>query len=395
LALSLLLAPAPVFAAGFAISEQSPVAGGTGGAGVARCSDGSAAWYNPAALADGGGWRSSVGLMLAFPMISARALDGAWEEQTEATPPSTPLHVYVSYARGPWAAGLSFNVPFGSSVRWPEQWAGRFETVSSALQVFRLAPFFSFRFRQVRVSAGFHLDVASLQVKKNLDFVDQEGRVALDLTGVGFGGHASVFVDLTSWLSLGAVYKSRTDLDLTGTALFDAPAAFSVKAHDQYASAPYQLPDLATIGVRLRPGKRWTALLDIGLAVWSVYDELVVDFEDDATTDLKTQTDWETQVLVRTGAEFKATSWLTVRAGMFYDPTPIPEDTLAPNSPDSDRLGFSMGAGVALPWGLSVDLFYTHVLMLGQPSTNDENLRAEYAGNLHLLGVGIGWRSGR
>ena len=331
-------------------------------------------------------------LPLAFPVISARALDGSWEEQTEATPPSTPPHVYLSYAHGPWAAGLSFNVPFGSSVRWPEEWVGRFETVSSSLQVFRLAPFFSFRFKQLRVGAGFQMDVASLKVRRHLDFVDQEGEVALDLGGVGFGGHAAIFVDLARWLSLGAVYKSRTNLDLTGTALFDAPAAFSVKAHDQHATAAYHLPDLITVGARLRPVERWTVLLDVGVAVWSVYDELLIDMEDAATSDVKQQTRWETQVFVRGGAELKITPWLTTRVGMFYDPSPIPEDTLAPNSPDSDRLGFSFGAGVALPRGLSVDLFYTHVLMQGQPSTNDENLKAEYGGNLHLLGIGVGWQ---
>ena len=392
LLLALVLAPSRVTAAGFAISEQSPAAGGTGGAGVARSADGGAAWYNPAALADGGGLRASFGLLLAFPMISSASLDGAWEEQTNSTPPSTPFHAYLSYARGPWAAGLSFNVPFGSSINWPDKWVGRFETVSSSLQVFRLAPFFSYRFKQVRVGAGFHMDLATLKVRRNLDFVDQEGEVALHLSGEGFGGHAAIYLDLAPWLSVGAVYKSRTNLDLSGTALFDAPAAFSVKAHDQNATAAYHLPDLITVGARLRPAERWTVLMDVGVAVWSVYDELVIDMEDDATTDVKQQTAWETQVLVRSGAELEVTPWLTARVGMFYDPTPIPEDTLAPNSPDSDRLGFSVGAGVALPWGLSVDLFYTHVLFLGQPSTNDENLRAEYGGNLHMLGIGVGWQ---
>ena len=369
------------------------MAGGTGGAGAARCSDPSAAWYNPAALADGKGLRAAAGVLLAFPNISAADLAGRWEAQTDGTPPSTPAHVYLSYARGPWAAGLSFNVPFGSTVSWPDEWKGRYETVTSSLQVFRLAPFFSFRFGELRISAGFHVDIARLRVRRYLDFVDpaEDGEVALDLSGVGFGGHAAIYADLFPWLSLGATYKSRTSLDLSGNALFDAPAAFSLKAHDQYASAGYQLPDLVTLGVRLRPDKHWSLVLDLGVAVWSVYDELHVDFEDDNTTDLKTATRWQTQALVRGGAQLRPVSWLALRAGMFYDPTPVPEDTLAPNSPDSDRLGFSMGAGVALPAGLAVDLFYTHVLFLGQPSTNDENLRAEYGGNLHLLGVGVSW----
>lgn len=387
------LAPGEAPAAGFAISEQSPKAGGTGGAGVARCSDPAAAWYNPAALADGQGWRASVGLLLAFPMIQAEALNGRWAALTDSSSPSTPPHAYLSYAWGPLAAGISFNVPFGSSVRWPEQWMGRFETVSSSLQVFRLAPFFSWRFARVRISGGLHVDIANLQVRKALDFVDQQGKVALDLSDVGFGGHTAVFVDAAPWLSLGATYKSRTGLDLEGIARFDAPTAFSTRAHDQRAAAAYTLPDLITVGGRLRPHPRWSILLDLGVAVWSVYEELFIDFEDDNTTDVRQQNRWETQVFVRGGAQFLVLPWLAARAGIFYDPTPVPEDTLAPNSPDSDRLGFSAGAGFNLPWGFSLDLFYTHVLFLGQPSTNNENLQASYGGNLHMLGVGVGWRS--
>ena len=390
--ISLLAAPA-AWGAGFAVSEQSPVAGGTGGAGVARAGDPGAAWYCPAALADGGGLRLGAGILLAFPQITAAAQNGNWDARTSGTP-STPPHVYLSYARGPWAAGLAFNVPFGSTVSWPERWAGRFEIVSSKLMVFRLAPFVAWRFGRVALAAGVHVDLARLQVQRRLDFVDQEGQVKLDLSDVGVGGHAALYVDLLpGTLALAASYKSRTVLALEGSAQFDAPAAFEAQAHDQRVSAGYTLPDLITVGAHFAPHKRVAVVLDVGVAVWSVYQRLELDFEHDATSDVRQETRWETRVLVRGGAEVKALPWLTARAGMFFDPTPIPEDTLAPNSPDSDRLGFSVGLGLELPVGLAVDLFYTHVLMLGQPSSNPENLHADYAGNLHLLGVGLRWSS--
>ena len=394
LLLAVLLCPAQTGAAGFAVSEQSPVAGGTGGAGVARAHDPGAGWYCPAALADGEGWRVAGGVLLAFGQITAEDLGGAWEEQTSATPPSTPPHLYISYASGSWTVGLAANVPFGSTVLWPEDWTGRRETVSSQLASYRLAPFFGWRFGKVRLAAGIHVDITQLQVEKRVDFVDQEGEVKLDLFGVGVGGHFSIFVQVLEQLSLAATYKSRTGLTLEGTAAFDnVPAAFRSRAHDQTASAAYTLPDLIMAGVHYTPHPRVSLALDLGLTIWSVYDALEVDFADDSTDDLRQETSWETMVFVRGGAEVNALSWLRVRAGLFFDPTPIPERTLAPNSPDSDRFGISAGLGFALPLGLSIDLFYTHVLMLGQPSTNDENLRAEYAGNLHMLGVGIGWRS--
>jgi long-chain fatty acid transport protein len=376
-------------AGGFALAEQSVVAGGTGGAGTARSADPAAAWYNPAALADGGGLKASAGILLALPSLSAHALDGGWDQETESSL-RTPPHLYLAYARGPWAAGLSFNVPFGSGVSWPEQWRGRYEIVSSSLQVFRLAPFFAWRFGRVRVSAGFFVDMAKLEIRRNLDFVDQDGKVALDLSDVGFGGHGAVYVDVHSMLSLGASYKSRTRLGLEGTARFDAPLAFSDKAFDQHASAAgMTLPDLISIGAEFRPHRRVKAMLDLGVTIWSIYERLYVDFESDKTTDSEQVNQWETSVSVRGGAEVKLLRWLTGRAGLFYDPSPVPTATLAPNSPDSNRLGVTTGLGADLPWGLSFDLFYAYVHFLGQPSDNDENLRAEYDGRLHMIGIGL------
>lgn len=376
-------------AAGFLLVEQSSIAGGTGGAGTARSSDPAAAWYNPAALASGSGLRASAGLLVVVPSLGAHALDGSWEATTDGGP-RLPPHLYLSYSRGPWAAGLAFNVPFGSGVIWPETWRGRYEIVLSSLQVFRLAPFFAWRLGRVRVGAGMHADVANLQIKRRLDFVDQEGRIALDLNDAGFGGHASIFVDILPGLVLGASYKSRTRLTLAGSARFDVPLSFSAKAHDQQATAEFTLPDLITLGGAYRPHPRWSVVLDLGITIWSVYQRLLVDFEDDATTDTEQINRWQSTLSVRTGAEVEVLPWLAARAGLLYDPSPVPEHTLAPNSPDSDRLGFTLGLGAALPWGLTIDAFYCYTHLLGQPSKNDENLRAEYDGRLQLFGVGVG-----
>jgi long-chain fatty acid transport protein len=377
-------------AAGFALVEQSAVAGATGGAGVARSTDPAAAWYNPAALADGGGLRAAAGILIAVPQLSARALDGRWDEQTVGGP-STPPHVYLSYAHGPFAAGLAFNVPFGSGVTWPDKWEGRYEIVSSSLQVFRLSPFVAWRIGPVRVGAGMHVDLASLKIQRRLDFVDTDGTVDLSLNDVGFGGHASVFVDVARWLSLGASYKSRTSLALEGGARFEVPLAFSAKAYDQTVNADLMLPDMLSVGAEVRPHRKVKVVVDLGVSIWSVYEKLLVDFADDNTTDSEQVNHWETAVSVRGGVEYSVLPWLTARAGLFYDPSPVPAATLAPNSPDSNRFGVTTGLGSALPWGISVNAFYAYVHFLGQESANTENLHASYDGSLHMFGLGLSY----
>jgi long-chain fatty acid transport protein len=393
-ALALLLSPIAAHAAGFAVTEQSALAGGTGGAGVARASDPAAAWFNPAATAGRPGLSASAGLLVLFPGIEASAADGSWD-QGLTTSPRLPPHFYVSYGRGPFAGGVAVNVPFGTAVTWPETWPGRYEAVLSQLQVIRVAPFVAWSFMDmIRVGVGFHVDAATLQVRRRLDFMDTDGSMALDFADVGVGGHASLHLDLGRMVSLGASYKSRTMLSFEGSARFDAPLAFSQKAHDQQARADYTLPDLITLGVEVRPLRGLSAVLDLGVTVWSVYQQLAIDFESEDTPDTAVQNEWETRLSVRTGLEYRPLSWLALRLGMFYDPTPVPASTLAPTSPDSDRLGVTAGLGAELPWNLAVDAFYGYVHMLGQSAENPENLQADYAGRMQLLGFGLRYRWG-
>lgn len=390
-----LLASTRALGAGFAIVEQSAVAGGTAGAGVARAWDPAAAWYNPAALAGRSGFHASAGILVVAPRLEAAALDGAWSARTES-PARVPPFAHLAYGRGPFAAGLALGVPFGSSVVWPESWQGRFVAVSSQLQVIRLAPFVAWRLWKLGLAGGVHVDLGSLAIRRQLDFVDSEGRVAVELRDhAGLGGHASLFLDATPWLSLGLSYKSRTSFALEGEARFEAPLAMSGKAHDQRATAAYHLPDLIVLGAELRPHPRWSAVLDLGLTLWSVYDQLLVDFEDPATTDVKLRQEWRTRLSVRGGGEYRPLSWLAVRLGLFYDPTPVPSETLPPSSPDSHRLGVSAGLGARLPWGLSLDAFYSYVHLLGQESAASELLIARYSGSLHLAGIGVRYESGR
>ena len=137
LVLVLLLAPTAAVAGGFELVQQGASAAGTGHAGVARDDDPSAAWFNPAALADGAGLRIGIGASLAGSTIVATALDaaedGPWEAKTNNAV-SVPPYAYLSFSNADWAAGLSVNLPFAGGVRWEDDWVQRFDIVQSAPQ---------------------------------------------------------------------------------------------------------------------------------------------------------------------------------------------------------------------------------------------------------------------
>jgi len=391
--LALALAPAPAArAGGFALHDQTAVSAGTGGAGVARDDDPGAAWHVPAALADGGGLRVDLSLIFARPELEARALDGSWTASNDASW-STPPHLDASYARGRWAAGVSLGVPFGGGVAWPAGWPGHHELVSTQLQVFRAAPFASWRFGALRASAGVHVDRGRLQLARDLDFIDMEGDVAIDMAGTGAGAHASVFWQPRRPLALGLAYRSRTKLPLAGGANFATPDAFAGKAPDQRARTTLTLPDQLVVGGRYRIGSSYTALADLELTLWSTHARTVIDFEHEMTTDVTQHNGWRNTFAVRGGGEWTR-GRLVLRHGAYVDPSPARAERLSPASPDGTRVGLAAGAGWRLDRRWSIDAFIESMWLLRRDSDNADALAASYGGRATFAGLGVRWMPG-
>ena len=152
---------------GFEVAQQDAAAGGTGHAGTGRDDEASAAWFNPAALADGAGGRIALGASLAASTIKSEALaeaeDAPWSAQTEPAL-STPPYLYGSFSHADWVVGVAANVPFAGGVKWAENWEQRFEIISSKPMFFRVAPFFGYAIGPVRLAAGMHVDTGSVTI---------------------------------------------------------------------------------------------------------------------------------------------------------------------------------------------------------------------------------------
>lgn len=386
---ALLLASSSAHAGGLAIAQQNAVSGGTGGAGAGRDDDPGAAWHNPAALADGGGWRVGFSLALAHPSVQARAADGTWTTDTESKW-STPPHLDASFAHDRWAAGIAVGVPFGGGVTWPSTWPGATQAVRSDLLVLRMAPFAAVRVGPLRFSGGVHFDAARLQIQRNLDFIDMQGDVRLDLAAQGVGVNASAYYAPRADIGIGLTYRSRTKLDFDGNANFTTPDAFTEKTPDQTASTTMTMPDQIVLGARWRRGPL-TALLDIEYTRWSVNERTVVDFTHDATPNAIQENHWHDTQAVRTGVEWRHTPKLVARAGGYFDPSPVPAQHLTPSSPDSHRVAATAGASYRFAPAWNADVFGEHLWILRRETTSVDTMPASYGGRAVFVGVGIRW----
>ena len=397
-ALALALAPAAARAAGFELAQQGAVAAGMGSAATAVDGDAAAAWFNPAALADGGGFRAGVGVSLAFSTIDAAALptapDAPWSASTH-NGVSTPPYLHLSYAYKRFAGGLSVNVPFGSRVRWAADWHERFDIVSSEPQFFRVAPFVAGRLGPVRLSAGPHFDFGTLRLEKATNHVDTEGYVTMLFHGWGVGGDASLYVDVHPQVAFGVSYKSRTALDLSGDADFqDIPVAFQPRFPDQKVKSEWTLPDRIAVGAAARLG-HFRVVADLVVTLWALNQHLPIDFDDPATEDKVQENHWRTTFAVRAGGEYSFLERYAVRLGMYADGLPKaapPDAYLAPSSPDSTRIAVTLGGSVRLWRGLAADVFYEYLTLLERSSTSADAPMAKYRGDAHMLGFGLRWQ---
>jgi long-chain fatty acid transport protein len=384
----LLLIPATAYAGGLAVGEQNAVSAGTAGAGAARTDDPGAAWHDPAALADDGGWRVGFSLTAAHPDVSTTSTAGTTDS---ASAWQTPPHLDASYAHDRWAAGVAVGVPFGGGITWPSTWAGATEAVQTQLMDIRTAPFAAYRIGPLRIAGGIHFDAARLQIARNLDFIDTQGDVKLDLAGHGFGVDASAYYAARPDLGIALAYRSRTRIDFNGNANFTAPDAFSEKTPDQHATTSMTMPDQLVLGAAYQRSAI-TFLGEIEYTRWSVDPDTTVHFEMPQTPDAVQINGWHNTFTERAGAEYHGQGF-TLRGGAYYDPSPVPTAHLTPSSPDDSRIGITAGASYQLAAAWTADAFAEQMWLLERHTTSVDTMPATFGGSAIVLGAGVRWTS--
>ncbi len=289
------------------------------------------------------------------------------------------------------AAGVTVNTPFGSGVQWPEDWIQRFDIISSKIQLLRVAPFFAYRLGPVRLAAGPSFDFGRLHLKRATNHIIQEGSAAMVLSGNGFGAQGAAFFEIGQYVDIGLGYKSRVAVPMDGDADFNVPGSFAPLYPDQHVTADWMLPDRIALGlgVNLDPVK---ILLDFNVTLWSVRDTTAFDFESEETEDREQVDSWRDSFAIRGGLEYAPIDEVTARVGLYGDGLPVPpppEETLAPSSPDSTRVAFTLGATANATGWLSFDAFYEHLEILERSSTSPDAPIATYSGHANIFGLGV------
>jgi long-chain fatty acid transport protein len=425
----LAVAAAPAMASGFSIYEQSAKASAQAGAWVARADDAAAVWYNPAAMTqlDGMNVQFGVNLITVGSDTELVSSDMAWGlmEETEFETDqenATPIHLYFTQKindRVSW--GLGVNTPFGLVSAW-EDIPVTLSHRRAELHTFLINPNVAFALND-SWSLAVGVSYIMADVTEFSRDIDQSSLLGLDpLTVVGasdlsgdgddWGWDVAAHYKHDKW-SFGFTYRSELSPEIEGDVVFsDINPALEALFPDGPGTAMLNLPAQAAIGAAWNITDAWTIEFDITWADWSVFEALVIDFENETfvtvpnpdpppetfdvpvVEDIFLREDWDDTHALRLGAAWKIAEGHELRFGALTDEAPVPRDTLRPSIPDSDRKSVTIGYGLtAGNWNID---FYYMPLWFDSITAEGDALEGvidgEYTSFTHLAGVTANFR---
>ncbi|MCK5454339.1 MAG: outer membrane protein transport protein, partial [Calditrichia bacterium] len=128
---------------------------------------------------------------------------------------------------------------------------------------------------------------------------------------------------------------------------------------------------------------------------WSVFDEIVLEFED-PTLNQTIHEGYKDEYQLRLGAHYDCNEKFSVRAGFIYDRTPQPIESVSPLLPDDTRTDWTIGAGYKTG-NFVIDGGYMYV-NIGERSTvengegkNDNGFDGTYISHAHLIYLSLGY----
>jgi long-chain fatty acid transport protein len=410
---------ASAFASGFSIFEQGAKASGMAGAFVATADDPSAIFYNPAGLAQQR--EMSVLAGATFINFSNEFTGDPNSLYTSGTEGKYDRHTFVppnAYAVIPIGSNLTVGVglfaAWGLRTDWQDPWVGRFVSRDADLKTTSVQPTIAWQTSSgnLAIGGGVEYRRARVILSQNIPLPFPNpftGRI----TDIGNARLASDYGDSIGWnlgvlfkpsdrFRFGASYRSDMDIDLdgeadftqisTGNAQLDAVVGQTFP-QDDTISTTLPFPAVAAVGVAFMPMDRVELEFDVTHMTWSRFEALAVDFDDQPARSFVRPQNWDDASAYRLGANIEATPEWDVRLGAVYDENPQPVEAVSPLLPDSDRIGFTFGAGYhAGPFIVDGSAMILHFKDRSTQGRNPEGFEGTYETDAVLWSINLGYR---
>ena len=327
----------------------------------AHTEDASVAFFNPAGISFIPNKLSvAVGGFGAITEVEYQSLETLQSYKTE-NPLGTPLYAAIAYkVTNNVSVGLSVTTPFGTTVKWADDWTGREIVQKMELKSFYFQPMVSYKFNDwasigvsyIYAKGIVDWDKAVTNLGGTLNINDEKA------TGSGFG--VGFYLKPSSNLDLSIAYRSPVIMKAdNGVATFTGvPEAvltspqLNVGADGQDAfTAELPLVDEYTIGLTYKITPKWLVSANFNYHGWERYSKLTLDFENAQVgnqadkTVLVSPKNFKNAKTFRIGTQYMLTDKLAGRLGYYFDESPYEDKYFIPETPSFDASVFTAGLG--------------------------------------------------
>jgi len=395
------VAATSLMASGYKIPEQSLNSTALAGAYVSNTSAADAAYYNPANMAFMGEDKY-LELNLMYAHLNPIKFSGQVATPAGLTPPHTAesasedFFIPQIYIVGATIGededirfGISLNSPAGLSKRWPEGVQSVYAE-EFTLKTVEINPSFSYRIMEnLAVAAGVRF-VYSKGVIKNAYF-DLEG----NNWDAGYNLALS-YKPFEEW-GMALTYRSNVDLRVEGGQAVTDPAYVAMGVTSTPASVTVPLPAVATFATDVDVTESTNIEFTYERTFWSKYEDLNIQIPAfGPLPGMPAAKDWKDTNTFRLGLTQGFGESFKLMLGVAYDETPVPDETLGFELPDSDAVIGSIG----VRWAVNDELDLGAAFLYDQKDDrfvsiqdNDNGIDGTFSGmSAALLSVGLGYK---
>jgi long-chain fatty acid transport protein len=428
-------------AAGFLVFEQGTKAMGMAGAFTAVADDPSAIFNNAAGITQLPGTQLAIGNTFIrndqkYEVPRELTTGPDFTEEMQSRTFFLP-HLYLTHRINDNVTfGFGYYSPFGIGTNWSDRSVGNAVADEAHLKTYDFNPNFAFRIDpKLSLAIGIHYVRAKAQIIRRVLLpgalvmsptpltpvqsyetsvglglgADQLGRFKLDARGGAFAVNFGLHYRFNEFWTFGFSYRTDSNVEVSrseatvdfspNARLAALPLPLDLSKQRTRAKTNLGLPGIFLAGISTTMLDRWTFEFDVQYTTWNDFDDIEINVEPGLTlaglipppgqTELTLEEDWTNAWGFHFGTEYKYTDNFAVRAGYFYDTNPIPDETLGPILPDSDRHNFSLGCGYTKgDWTLDGAYLWSK-FENRSTDKNDDDFNASYRSNFHLLGFTV------
>lgn len=403
---------ASLHAEGYQINTLSAKQEGMGHTGVALRLGTESQFFNPAGL---GFMDSQFDASASLTGISATAKatlpDGTtWKTDNGISTPISASAAFSIYDN--FKAGIAFYTPYGSSIKWGDNWPGAVLNQSVSLKVFTIQPTFAWRIiDRLSIGAGLTINWGNVDLNKGLVTASTTDRLlgALAMTGalpimgidpdyrfgtttpasinlkgstrLAVGFNVGAMFDISDRWTVGAQFRSRVAMKVN---CGDASLRYAnttahkllneeLKVIDQANfRSEMPCPYVLAFGVSYRPAANVVIAADAQLTGWKTYRALDIEFLDDniKAFNQHIEKNYSNAWAFKAGVQWGVTRRLDLRAGVMVDTDPVSDVHYNPETPGMTKINPSVGLSFRPVKGLSFDVAFVYVAGLGRDNAS-------------------------